>query len=86
MVQEARNFLISRGMKRGDRCALLASNSIRWVALDLAMMAEEIIVVPLYSASPAELVAMMKDSSPVRICCSTAARSAESRITGGSAQ
>jgi len=78
MVQEVRNFLISRGMKRGDRCALLASNSIRWVALDLAMMAEEIIVVPLYSRqAPAELVAMMKDSSPVRICCSTAARSAE---------
>src|SRR6202451_1624571 len=78
LVQEARNFLVARGMKKGDRCALLAPNSIRWVALDLAMMAEEVIVVPLYSRqAPAELVAMMKDSSPVRICCSTAARSAE---------
>src|SRR5580704_208332 len=78
MVQEARNFLTARGMKKGDRCALLASNSIRWVALDLAMMAEEVIVVPLYSRqAPAELVAMMKDSSPARIFCSTAARSAE---------
>jgi long-chain acyl-CoA synthetase len=78
MVQEARNFLIARGMKKGDRCVLLASNSIRWAALDLAMMAEEIIVVPLYSRqAPAELAAMMKDSSPTRICCSTAARSAE---------
>src|SRR6202050_4426224 len=78
MVQEARSFLIARGMKKGDRCALLASNSIRWVALDLAMMAEEVIVVPLYSRqAPAELVAMMKDSSPARIFCSTAARSAE---------
>src|SRR5271170_2209211 len=68
MVQEARNFLIARGMKKGDRCALLASNSIRWVALDLAMMAEEVIVVPLYSRqAPAELVAMMKDSSPARL-------------------
>jgi long-chain acyl-CoA synthetase len=78
MVQEARNFLIARGVKKGDRCALLASNSIRWVALDLAMMAEEVIVVPLYSRqAPAEIVAMMKDSSPARICCSTAERSAE---------
>ncbi len=78
MVQEARNFLIARGVKKGERCVLLASNSIRWVALDLAMMAEEIIVVPLYSRqAPSELVAMMKDSSPTRICCSTAARSAE---------
>ena len=33
LVQEARNFLVARGMKKGDRCALLASNSIRWVAL-----------------------------------------------------
>src|SRR5271170_7507450 len=78
MVQEARNFLIARGTKKGDRCALLASNSIRWVALDLAMMAEEVIVVPLYSRqAPAELVAMMKDSSPARVFCSTAARSTE---------
>jgi long-chain acyl-CoA synthetase len=78
MVQEARNFLTARGMKKGDRCALLASNSIRWAALDLAMMAEEVIVVPLYSRqAPAELVAMMKDSSPARIFCSTASRSAE---------
>ena len=78
MIQEARSFLIARGMKKGDRCALLASNSVRWVALDMAMMAEEIIVVPLYSRqAPAELVGMMKDSSPARIFCSTAAGSTE---------
>jgi long-chain acyl-CoA synthetase len=78
MVQEARNFLIARGMRRGDRCVLLASNSIRWVALDLAMMSEDITVVPLYSRqAPAELVGMMKDSSPARICCSNVALSAE---------
>src|ERR1700685_4804555 len=47
LVQEARNFLVARGMKKGDRCALLAPNSIRWVALDLALMAEGVIVVPL---------------------------------------
>jgi len=78
MVQEARNFLIARGMRRGDRCVLLGSNSIRWVALDLAMMSEDITVVPLYSRqAPAELVGMMKDSSPARICCSNVALSAE---------
>src|SRR6202453_4784015 len=78
MVQEARSFLISRGMKKGDRCALLGSNSIRWVALDLAMMAEGIVVVPLYSRqAPLEVVAMLKDSLPARICCSNAKLSAE---------
>jgi len=70
----ARAFLAARGLKRGDRCALLAHNSIRWVALDLAIMAEGLIVVPLYARqAPAELVAMMKDCSPALICCGDAA-------------
>jgi long-chain acyl-CoA synthetase len=78
MVQQARAFLLARGLKKGDRCALLASNSIRWAALDLAMMAEGIIVVPLYARqAPSELVGMMKDSTPARICCSNAALAAE---------
>ncbi len=73
MVQEARNFLAARGLKKGERCALLGSNSIRWVTLDLAMMAEGLVVVPLYSRqAPVELVAMLKDSLPARICCSNA--------------
>src|SRR5271157_283750 len=78
LVRQARAFLHGRGLKKGDRCALLAPNSIRWVALDLAMMAEGIIVVPLYARqSPAELVGMMKDSTPARICCADAPLAAE---------
>jgi long-chain acyl-CoA synthetase len=70
MISQARAFLASRGLKKGDRCALLASNSIRWIAADLAIMAEGLIVVPLYSRqAPAELVSMMKDCSPSLICC-----------------
>jgi long-chain acyl-CoA synthetase len=77
-VQQARQFLSRRELKKGDRCALLAPNSIRWVALDLAMMAEGIIVVPLYARQPtAELVKMMKDATPARICCLDAAAAAE---------
>jgi long-chain acyl-CoA synthetase len=78
LIQRARRFLVARGFKKGDRCALLAPNSIRWAALDLAMMAEGIIVVPLYARqAPAELAAMLKDSTPVRVCCSDAALAAE---------
>jgi len=74
LVRKARTFLASKGLKKGDRCGLLASNSIRWVALDLAAMAEGLIVVPLYfRQAPAELVAMMKDSTPAIICCGDAA-------------
>jgi long-chain acyl-CoA synthetase len=78
LVRQARAFLRDRALRKGNRCALLAPNSIRWAALDLAMMAEGIIVVPLYARqSPAELVGMMKDSSPARICCSDAPLAAE---------
>jgi long-chain acyl-CoA synthetase len=69
-TSRARAFLQSKNLKRGDRCALLAPNSIDWVALDLAIMGEGLIVVPLYSRqASAELVAMMKDCSPSLICC-----------------
>ncbi len=70
MVRKARTFLASKGLKKGDRVGLLAANSIRWVATDLAIMAEGLIVVPLYARqAPAELVAMMKDCSPSLVCC-----------------
>ena len=74
MIAQARAFLASRGLRKGDRCALLAANSIKWIAMDLAIMAEGLIVVPLYSRqAPAELVSMMKDCSPSLICCGDAA-------------
>ncbi|HKV81589.1 MAG TPA: AMP-binding protein [Candidatus Sulfotelmatobacter sp.] len=70
LVRKARTFLASKGLKKGDRCGILAPNSIRWIALDLAAMAEGLIVVPLYfRQSPVELVAMMKDSTPALVCC-----------------
>jgi len=74
LVARGRSFLAGKRVKKGDRVALLAHNSIEWVALDLAIMAEGLIVVPLYARqAPAELVAMMKDCSPSLICCGDAA-------------
>lgn len=70
LIHRARTFLASKGLKKGDRCGLLAANSIRWIAVDLAAMAEGLIVVPLYwRQAPVELIAMMKDSTPVLVCC-----------------
>src|SRR5580658_6811012 len=69
LVRGARTFVASKRLKKGERCGLLAANSIRWVAMDLALMAEGLIVVPLYSRqAPAELVAMMKDCTPALVC------------------
>ncbi|MGH9492990.1 MAG: AMP-binding protein, partial [Terriglobales bacterium] len=73
-ISAARAFLRAAGLKSGDRCALLAHNSIRWVAMDLAILAEGLIAVPLYARqAPAELAAMMKDCSPALLCCGDAA-------------
>lgn len=73
LVGAARAFLLQAGVKRGDRCALLAHNSIHWAAVDLAMMAEGIIAVPLYARqAPAELVAMIKDCQASLVCCGDA--------------
>jgi long-chain acyl-CoA synthetase len=74
LIHTARAFLRRQGLKKGDRCALLAPNSIRWVATDLAILAEGLIAVPLYARqAPGELVAMMKDCSPSFLCCGGAA-------------
>src|SRR5258706_6778371 len=69
-VMVGRAYLRRLRLRKGDRCALLAHNSIQWVAMDLAIMAEGLTVVPLYARQAAgELVAMMKDCSPALICC-----------------
>ncbi len=73
LVRKARTFIASKKLNSGDRCGLLAANSIRWVAVDLALMAEGLIVVPLYSRqASAELIAMMKDCTPSMVCCGDA--------------
>src|SRR5258708_2675962 len=70
-VLVARAYLRRLRLKKGDRCALLAHNSMQWVAMDLAAMAEGLTVVPLYARqAPSELVAMMKDCWPSVIACS----------------
>jgi long-chain acyl-CoA synthetase len=73
-VSRVRGSLRRLGLQAGERCALLAPNSIRWVACDLALLAEGILGIPLYARqAPAELAAMMKDSLPRFLFTSDAA-------------
>ncbi len=70
LVRAARTFLRQSRLQPGDRVGLLAPNSIRWIALDLALMAEGVIVVPLYARQdPKELVAMLKDCGAGLVVC-----------------
>ncbi|HEY4053813.1 MAG TPA: AMP-binding protein [Terriglobales bacterium] len=69
-IGRARVSLAEHGLAKGDRVALIAANGIDWIALNLAIMAEGLVVVPLYSRqAPGEIVAMMEDCSPKLICC-----------------
>jgi len=73
-ISQAREFLAARGLKKGDRVALFAANGVDWIVMDLAIIAEGLVVVPLYSRqAPSEVVAMMKDCSPALVCCGDAA-------------
>ena len=73
-VARARGALRSAGVEPGDRVAVLAPNSSRWVAADLAILAEGAIVVPLYSRQdPKELAVMVRDCSPKLVLASDAA-------------
>ncbi len=73
-VRRARAFLAAARLQKGDRCVLLAHNSIRWAAVDLALMAEGVVVVPLYARqAPEELAAIIHDCSPVLVLCGDAA-------------
>lgn len=65
LIETARQWLRSTGIQPGERCGLIAANSIHWIAIDLALMAEDIVVVPLYyRQTPPELVAMLQDCQP----------------------
>ncbi len=73
-IAAARAFLRASGLAKGDRCALVAPNSIRWAALDLAIIAEGLIAVPMYARQAAgELAAMLRDAGPGLVCCGDAA-------------
>jgi len=65
LVASARGTLLEHGLKPGQRVALLAPNSTRWAAADLAILAQGGIVVPLYARQdPHELAVMTRDCEP----------------------
>ncbi|MGA9882182.1 MAG: AMP-binding protein, partial [Candidatus Acidiferrales bacterium] len=73
LIRRAHAFIAERGLRPGDRCAIYAPNSIRWVALDLALMSAGVIVVPLDPRQVAnEIAAVLRDSTPQLLCCSDA--------------
>jgi len=64
-IARARGHLRARGVRPGDRVALIGENSPDWIALDLAIMAEGAMTVPLYARLPQEeLDPILADAAP----------------------
>ncbi len=73
-VAQVRGYLAERGIKASDRVALLAPNSARWAAVDVAIMASGAVCVPLYARQdPRQLAAMLRDAAPSLLIASDAA-------------
>lgn len=80
LVSVARGTLRHHGVGPGDRVVLVANNSTRWVATDLAILGEGAIAVPLYARQAVvELAAMVKDADPRVVVAETEALQAELR-------
>jgi long-chain acyl-CoA synthetase len=61
-VEAARGLLAARGVAPGDRVALIAHNSGRWAAADLAALGAGTIVVPMYERQASnELAGMLEN-------------------------
>lgn len=62
LVASARGLLDARGVKPGDRVALIAHNSTRWGAADLAILAAGAICVPMYDRQAVRELSGMLDN------------------------
>jgi long-chain acyl-CoA synthetase len=70
LVRRARATLRKHGVAKGDRVVLVAPNSAKWIASDLAILSEGAVVVPLYVRQEArELVDIITDADAKLVVC-----------------
>jgi len=67
LIARARGSLADAGVEPGDRVAILAPNSVRWVCADLAAIAAGAISVPLYDREEAKDLAVKLDSARPKV-------------------
>jgi long-chain acyl-CoA synthetase len=84
-IAAARNSLRSAGLTKGDRVVLLAANSIDWAACNMAVLAEGLVHVPLYTRQdPRELAQMIDDCGASLVLCGNEELRAALTATGAS--
>lgn len=68
LVAHARGLFAARSVQPGDRVALIAHNSARWAAADLAILGAGAICVPMYDRqAPRELAGMLDNCEPALV-------------------
>jgi len=84
--ETAAGFLVSRGVKRGERCAILADNDVAWCAVYLGILQTGGVAVPFDTHyAPEQIAALLRDSG-ARILLTTekyAAAAEEARGQAG---
>ena len=63
-IQDLSHYLLSIGIQKGDRIAILSENRPEWAIADLAILVTGGVTVPIYpTLSPSETAFILKDSS-----------------------
>ncbi len=68
-VAEARGGLVQKGVRYGDRVAIISNNRIEWVVLAFATYSLGAVFVPLYEAQPPEDWEFILRDSGARVAC-----------------
>ena len=77
-VRAYANGLLARGIRKGDRFALLAQNSLEWALLDFALAQVGAVGVPVYANSSAKDVGyLLAHSEAVGVVCDDAGQRAK---------
>jgi long-chain acyl-CoA synthetase len=68
MVRDLAGFLISQGIREGDRIAIFSPNRYEWWIADLATLSIGAVDVPIYSTNSAEEARYILEHSGSRLC------------------
>ncbi len=68
MVRNTACYLISKGIKKGDKVAIFAENRYEWWIADLAILSIGAVDVPIYGTNSSEEAQYILDNSDSKIC------------------
>ena len=68
MVKNVSNFLISKGIERGDKVALFSPNRYEWWVADLAILSIGAVNVPIYATNSADEAHYVLENSDSKFC------------------